>query len=80
VYVDGLLKAFAKPFLEPGTVETVSILLDKYASCEWDEKTVLTGGKSGAWRIDPRKYVIELRKDADLWRRLERGGKRGDVL
>jgi hypothetical protein len=34
VYVGGLLKAFAKPFLEPGTVETVSILLDKYASCE----------------------------------------------
>ena len=57
--------AFAKPFLEPGTVETVSILLDKYAFCEWDEKTVLTGGKSGAWRIDRRKYIIELRKDAE---------------
>ena len=40
-------QAFAKPFLESGTVESVSILLDKYAFYEWNEKAVLTSGKSG---------------------------------
>ena len=34
VYVDGLLKAFVKPLLEAGTVETVSILLDRRSFCE----------------------------------------------
>lgn len=64
VYVDGLLKAFAKPLLQAGSLESLSILLDKYAFCEWDEKTILESGQEGAWKIDTRGCVIELRKDA----------------
>jgi hypothetical protein len=64
VYVDELLKAVAESLLESGTAETVFIVLDKYAFCEWDE-TELMSRQKGVWKVDFRKFMIEPRKDAE---------------
>jgi beta-glucosidase len=58
VYVDGVLKGFQKIFLTPGESRVVEVTLDKYAFSEWSPK-------QGSWIIEPRKYSIELRQDAN---------------
>ena len=51
VYVDGVLKAFAKTHIKAGEVETVTILLDKYATSEWDTEAASKFGGKGAWKF-----------------------------
>lgn len=58
VYVDGVLKGFAKVYLRQAENKDVRMSLDKYAFSEWDCMV-------GSWVVNSRGYKIDIRRDAN---------------
>jgi beta-glucosidase len=64
VYVDGVLKGFAKVHIQPLGSERVSIELGRTAFSTWDAGGKSGIGANGVWRVNAAEYKVDVRRDA----------------